>query len=97
MNAGHIFKTNSFGWYVNDLQIKRVIEIEKQSGVLTNRIPVLRAEKGWTQKQLADLLGVTRQTVISIEKNKYKPSLLMGFRASFLFHQGPEARFLLSN
>jgi putative transcriptional regulator len=73
--------------YVNDLQIKRVIEIEKQSGVLTNRIPVLRAEKGWTQKQLADLLGVTRQTVISIEKNKYKPSLLMGFRIAALFEK----------
>ncbi|MDI5789309.1 helix-turn-helix domain-containing protein [Bacillus licheniformis] len=38
-------------------------------------------------KQLADLLGVTRQTVISIEKNKYKPSLLMGFRIAALFEK----------
>ncbi len=52
---------------------------------LTNRIAVCRAEKKWTQSELAAALGVTRQTVISIEKNKYTPSLAMGFKIAQVF------------
>jgi len=47
--------------------------------VLTNRISVLRAEQKMTQKDLALKAGVSRQTVISIEKNKYTPSLTLAF------------------
>lgn len=47
---------------------------------MTNRIKDLRAESGqMTQAQLADRIGVTRQTIIAIERGKYSPSLEMAF------------------
>lgn len=47
---------------------------------VTNRIKDLRAESGhMTQAQLADRIGVTRQTIIAIERGKYSPSLEMAF------------------
>jgi putative transcriptional regulator len=54
--------------------------VGKRSGQLSNRIRELRAEAGgMTQQQLADLVGVTRQTVNAIEANKYSPSLEVAF------------------
>ena len=52
---------------------------------MKNRLPVLRAERGWTQSDLAAELDVSRQTVISIEKGKYDPSLPLAFRIAALF------------
>ena len=53
--------------------------------MLRNRILELRQAKGLTQEELADALRVTRQTVISLEKNRYTPSLEMGFRVARTF------------
>jgi len=53
--------------------------------ILSNRITVLRAEKGLSQKDVADQLGVSRQTIISLEKNKYNPSLKLAFELAILF------------
>ena len=50
-----------------------------------NRIVVLRAERGMSQKDLADQLGVSRQTIISLEKNRYNPSLKLAFDIAVLF------------
>jgi len=47
---------------------------------LTNTIHVLRAERKWSQKELADRLGVSRQTIVSLEANRYNPSLMLAFR-----------------
>nr|WP_319376262.1 helix-turn-helix transcriptional regulator [uncultured Methanoregula sp.] len=55
---------------------------------MKNRIKVLRAERDMTQEQLAELVGVTRNTIISIEKDKYCPSLKLGFRIARLFGVG---------
>lgn len=52
---------------------------------MTNRVRVLRAERGWSQGELAERLGVSRQTVHSIETGKYDPSLPLAFRISRLF------------
>jgi putative transcriptional regulator len=52
---------------------------------MRNRLPVLRAERGWTQADLAERLEVSRQTVVSIEKEKYDPSLPLAFRIAELF------------
>lgn len=52
---------------------------------MKNRLKVLRAEKGWSQADLADRLGVSRQTVIAIEKGKYDPSLPLAFTISRTF------------
>lgn len=46
---------------------------------LGNRLKVARAEKGFSQQQLADLVAVTRQTVSSIETGLYCPSALLAF------------------
>lgn len=58
-----------------------------RKGTLTNRLVVLRAEKRWSQKNVADRLGINRQTVISIEANKYSPSLILAFHIAQLFNK----------
>ena len=52
---------------------------------MKNRLKVLRAERDWTQAQLAAELNVSRQTVNAIEKGKFDPSLPLAFRAARLF------------
>ena len=53
--------------------------------MIWNRIKVLRAERDWTQADLADKVGISRQAVISIEKYKYTPSLELSFKISEAF------------
>ena len=52
---------------------------------MKNRLRVLRAERNWTQADLAERLQVTRQTVIAVEKEKFDPSLALAFKMSDLF------------
>jgi putative transcriptional regulator len=58
-----------------------------------NRLKVLRAERDWTQADLAQRLEVSRQTVNAIEKGKYDPSLPLAFRIARLFETGIEDVF----
>jgi len=60
---------------------------------LTNRLRLLRAERGWSQAALADRLGVSRQTVNAIETEKYDPSLPLAFRIARLFARAVEDIF----
>jgi putative transcriptional regulator len=60
---------------------------------MRNRLVVLRAEHGWTQSQLAEKLGVSRQTVHALERGKYDPSLPLAFTIARLFGQPIEAIF----
>ena len=53
--------------------------------VVKNRLKVLRAERDWSQGDLADRLGVSRQSVNAIETGKYDPSLPLAFRIAELF------------
>ena len=53
--------------------------------MIWNRIKVLRAERDWTQADLADKVGISRQAVISIEKYKYTPSLELAFKIAEAF------------
>jgi putative transcriptional regulator len=50
-----------------------------------NRLKVLRAERDWSQADLADQLEVSRQSVNAIETGKYDPSLPLAFRIARLF------------
>jgi putative transcriptional regulator len=59
-----------------------------------NRLKVLRAERDWSQAELADRLAVSRQTVNSIETGKYDPSLPLAMRIGRLFGQPVEAIFI---
>ena len=52
---------------------------------MKNRLKVLRAERDWSQAQLADLLDVSRQTVNALETGKYDPSLPLAFKIAELF------------
>jgi putative transcriptional regulator len=58
-----------------------------------NRIRVLRAEYDWSQAELADRLGVARQTVVALEAGKYAPSLPLAFKISKLFQKSVEDIF----
>lgn len=55
------------------------------NGQLQNIISVLRAEKKWSQQELAIKVGVTRQTIASIEANRYSPSLILAFEIAAAF------------
>lgn len=52
---------------------------------MNNRIRVLRAEKGWSQAELAEQVGVSRNSINSIENGKFDPSLPLGFRIAHAF------------
>lgn len=60
---------------------------------MKNRLKVLRAERDWTQADLAHRLDVSRQTVNAIETGKYDPSLPLAFRLSRLFGTAIEEIF----
>jgi len=69
-------------------KIKNLMEesnAKQESLVVKNRIKVLRAERDWTQADLAERVGISRQAVISIEKYKYTPSLELAFRLAKAF------------
>lgn len=61
---------------------------------MNNTIRELRAERGWSQAHLADLLDVSRQTVNAIETGRYDPSLPLAFLIARLFERPIEAIFI---
>ena len=61
---------------------------------VNNRLKVLRATRNWSQGDLAERLGVSRQSVNAIETGKYDPSLPLAFRLARLFGEPIEAIFL---
>ncbi len=61
---------------------------------MKNRLRELREEKGLTQEELAKALGVTRQTIIAIEKGRYNPSLKLAFRMARFFNVRIEDIFI---
>jgi putative transcriptional regulator len=60
---------------------------------MKNRLKVLRAERDWSQAELADRLDVSRQSVNAIETGKYDPSLPLAFKIARLFEMPIEAIF----
>lgn len=60
---------------------------------MKNRLKVLRAERNWSQEELAQRLDVSRQTVNAIEREKYDPSLPLAFRIAAVFERTIEQIF----
>lgn len=60
---------------------------------MKNRLKVLRAERDWTQADLANALDVSRQTINAIEKGKFDPSLPLAFKVARLFEMSIEDIF----
>ena len=61
---------------------------------MDNRLRVLRAERAWSQAELAERVGVSRQTVNAVETGKYDPSLPLAFKLARLFELPIEEVFL---
>ena len=61
---------------------------------MKNRLRELRTSKGWSQARLAELLSVSRQNIIAIEKEKYDPSLALALKIARLFDTNVETIFL---
>ncbi len=61
---------------------------------MKNRMRVLRAEKDWTQAQLAARIGVSRQAVVAVENGKYHPALPLAFKIARAFGKTVEEVFL---
>jgi len=61
---------------------------------MENIVKDLRTSKGWTQAELAEKLGVSRQTIVAIEKEKYDPSLPLAFQFSAIFARSIESIFI---
>ena len=60
---------------------------------MNNRLRELREARGWSQQELGERLGVSRQTIISIEKSKYDPSLPLAFAIARVFGSSIEQIF----
>jgi putative transcriptional regulator len=60
---------------------------------MNNRLKILRAERDWSQADLADRLGVSRQTVNALETGRYDPSLPLAFKIAQVFEQPIESIF----
>ncbi|MBN2971447.1 helix-turn-helix transcriptional regulator [Roseomonas aeriglobus] len=61
---------------------------------MNNHMRALRAERGWSQQHLADLLEVSRQSVNAIETGRYDPSLPLAFKIADVFGQPIEVIFV---
>ena len=62
---------------------------------ITNRVKELRGARGWTQQQLAAAVGVSRQSINSIERNRYVPSLPLALKFAEVFECATDAIFTL--
>lgn len=65
--------------------------------LVQNRVKELRGERDWTQQQLADAVGVSRQSINSIERNRYVPSLSLALTFARVFACSTDDIFTLEN
>ena len=63
---------------------------------MENKLEELRSKRGWTQQELAERVGVSRQTIISLERGRYNPSIQLAFRLAYQFGVRVEELFIYS-
>jgi putative transcriptional regulator len=73
----------------------RVESLLDMTTAVQNRVKDLRTERGWTQQQLADAVGVSRQSINSIERQRYEPSLALALRFAAVFGLSTDEIFTL--
>jgi len=64
---------------------------------IRNRVKEMRSERGWTQQQLAEAVGVSRQSIISIERERYVPSLILALTFAKIFECSTDDIFIVEN
>jgi len=64
---------------------------------IRNRVKELRSERGWTQQQLAEAVGVSRQSINSIERDRYIPSLVLALQFARVFGCSTDDIFVLES
>ena len=64
---------------------------------MKNRLKVLRAERDWSQEELGNRLGVSRQAINAIERGKHDPSLQLAFSIAEIFDQSIESVLIFKN
>ena len=64
--------------------------------IILNSVHTLRTERGLTQEELAEKIGATRQTVISIEKGNYTPSVMLALKIAKVFNVSVQDIFKIS-
>jgi putative transcriptional regulator len=64
----------------------RMESVLDMNPTITNRVKDLRIARGWTQQELADAVGVSRQSINSIERDRYVPSLPLALTFARVFH-----------
>jgi len=64
---------------------------------IRNRVKELRSERGWTQEELARAVGVSRQSINSIERNRYVPSLPLALKFAKVFGTATDEIFTLED
>ena len=77
-----------------------IIHVESELDMtarIQNRVKELRSERGWTQQQLADAVGVSRQSINSIERDRYVPSLLLALTFARVFDCPTDEIFTLED
>jgi putative transcriptional regulator len=67
------------------------------ASVIQNRVKELRSERGWTQQELADAVGVSRQSINSIERERYVPSLILALTFARVFKCSTDEIFTLES
>ena len=65
--------------------------------MVQNKVKELRSDRGWTQEQLAEALGVSRQSINSIERHRYEPSLALALKFARVFRRAVDDIFTLED
>jgi putative transcriptional regulator len=65
--------------------------------LIRNRVKELRVARGWTQQELADQVGVSRQSINSIERDRYVPSLMLALAFARVFRCATDDLFRLDD
>ena len=74
-----------------------VVESQLYMPTIRNRVKELRTERGWTQQQLAEAVGVSRQSINSIERDRYVPSLMLALTFARVFGRPLDQIFSLED